>query len=429
MMNVIVSSIFLLVLLVLFLGIPLLIGITVYRDANRRGMNAVLWTLIAVLAPGFIGLILYLVVRSDHTALSCPQCSYPVRESYAVCPQCGTSLKASCLNCHQPLDPSWSRCASCGEPVPEELKRTAPPPSRDKGLGKILLAVLLIPLLLVLLLVGGLAAFRGTNTSSFGSVSGVPPEEFKNTPVVSDWLKDSAASGDGIYVLRHTGTSGTTTISEYLIYIRGEQPILGLTAMGHPQGLFRPAKFTASFQKDLQGSRVDEQLFQVQYQGSDNPVLEIQMDGLDAVYKETMTNIPLGMENLIPMKDDILDLFEQRVPYVGNNSAVSSLLAKIGMGNLGTYTLELKTAEAPYGLRVIYSSTAKPLADTDLAPEAIQILGLIENADYVEITDGTTTFRLDTAEASSQLGFDVKDLGKDVETLAEYLKGLMETAD
>src|SRR2546426_7875367 len=43
----------------------LFIAIWVYRDAESRGMSGVLWLLV-VLVAGIIGLIIYLIVRSDH---------------------------------------------------------------------------------------------------------------------------------------------------------------------------------------------------------------------------------------------------------------------------------------------------------------------------------------------------------------------------
>jgi cytochrome bd-type quinol oxidase subunit 2 len=49
---------------VLMLVISIIIAIWVYRDAESRGMNGVLW-LIVVLVAGIIGLIVYLVVRTD----------------------------------------------------------------------------------------------------------------------------------------------------------------------------------------------------------------------------------------------------------------------------------------------------------------------------------------------------------------------------
>jgi len=41
------------------------ICVYVYRDAKRRGMDATVWLLL-VLLTGFIGLIVYLIVRRDH---------------------------------------------------------------------------------------------------------------------------------------------------------------------------------------------------------------------------------------------------------------------------------------------------------------------------------------------------------------------------
>ena len=65
---------FLILMVLLCTAVPVLLGVFVYRDANARGMEPLLWTLLAVFAPGFIGLIVYLVVRRDHFKLICPQC-------------------------------------------------------------------------------------------------------------------------------------------------------------------------------------------------------------------------------------------------------------------------------------------------------------------------------------------------------------------
>lgn len=76
------------------IGIAALIGGFVYQDAVKRNMNAVLWTLIAVFVPGFIGLIIYLIVRTDYRKnLNCSFCGYPIQENYVRCPQCGSVLR------------------------------------------------------------------------------------------------------------------------------------------------------------------------------------------------------------------------------------------------------------------------------------------------------------------------------------------------
>lgn len=66
MMIFAVMAIFLLVALIA-LVIPLTIGVLVYRDADKRvDCNPWLWALIAALAPSFVGLIIYLIIRNDY---------------------------------------------------------------------------------------------------------------------------------------------------------------------------------------------------------------------------------------------------------------------------------------------------------------------------------------------------------------------------
>jgi len=49
----------------------ILIAVWVYKDAKKRGENAVLWLLV-VLLTGIIGLIIYLVVRKKEEAAPPP---------------------------------------------------------------------------------------------------------------------------------------------------------------------------------------------------------------------------------------------------------------------------------------------------------------------------------------------------------------------
>ena len=94
----------------IFVLLPILIGVYVYRDASRRGMNAVLWTLIAILAPSLIGFIIYLLVRGNYSNLKCPRCEATVSEQFVVCPKCGATY-------HTKFNPSTAgeNCDKCGE--------------------------------------------------------------------------------------------------------------------------------------------------------------------------------------------------------------------------------------------------------------------------------------------------------------------------
>ena len=67
------SCILPIVLIIIFI----LIAIWVYKDANSRGMNGVLW-LIVVLMGTVAGLIIYLVIRKDHPVGSAPRPEVPL---------------------------------------------------------------------------------------------------------------------------------------------------------------------------------------------------------------------------------------------------------------------------------------------------------------------------------------------------------------
>ena len=53
----------------------ILLAVWVYRDAKKRSMEATLWLLL-VLLTGFIGLIVYLIVRREHPIQQPPPPSY-----------------------------------------------------------------------------------------------------------------------------------------------------------------------------------------------------------------------------------------------------------------------------------------------------------------------------------------------------------------
>lgn len=55
------------VILIFAIGIPIIIGVFVYRDAEKRvDCSPWLWALVAALVPSYIGLVVYLIVRRDY---------------------------------------------------------------------------------------------------------------------------------------------------------------------------------------------------------------------------------------------------------------------------------------------------------------------------------------------------------------------------
>lgn len=103
----------------------------VYRDAEQRGMNGLLWTAV-VFFGHLVGLIIYLVVRSDHPIKppaaaglpvspvpppppQCRQCGKIVDRNHAFCPYCGARTQTACPKCAKAIEKGWLVCPNCGE--------------------------------------------------------------------------------------------------------------------------------------------------------------------------------------------------------------------------------------------------------------------------------------------------------------------------
>lgn len=151
----------------LLLVVPLLIGVYVYRDARRREMNGLLWALIAVLAPGLIGFLVYLLVRGNYADLNCPQCGTAVREDFVRCPKCGTKLRPACPNCAMPVEPGWVLCPRCTTPLEQVEEGVCPPVRRkDQSLWKVLAVAVLVPVLLLAFFLVGSVVYGGGGAMS-----------------------------------------------------------------------------------------------------------------------------------------------------------------------------------------------------------------------------------------------------------------------
>lgn len=94
------------------------LGSYVHHDARARGMQPVLWALIAVFGPYFVGLIIYLIVRSPLPA-RCTSCGALSPMSSTFCPQCGRPLQRRCGSCNVAVEAQHRFCQACGAALPE----------------------------------------------------------------------------------------------------------------------------------------------------------------------------------------------------------------------------------------------------------------------------------------------------------------------
>ncbi|SCI86159.1 Double zinc ribbon [uncultured Flavonifractor sp.] len=225
----VVATIPMFIVLMLIILLPFIVGFFVYRDARQRNMNAILWAIVAALAPAFIGLIVYLLVRGNYMNLRCPQCNTPVMETYVVCPKCGAKLRPSCPNCKAPVEPDWKVCPRCTTPLPEyQADIQTPVRAKDRTGWKILLVILLVPLLLILLAIFGLMGLRGSGSVSmqelnrdeyFAEMESLSQEDAAEK--VQEWLDSLNQEGTRAHALRYDYFNGSNTEYYFLVYVPG----------------------------------------------------------------------------------------------------------------------------------------------------------------------------------------------------------------
>ena len=272
-------------IMILVLTIPVLVGVYVYRDAKRRGMNAALWTLVAVLAPSLIGFIIYLLVRGSYSDLRCPRCDSRVNDSYVVCPRCGAKLRPGCPNCGTAVESDWKVCPKCAQPLPTmQDDIVSPIRPKDKSLWKILVAIILIPLLLIF--VAGIS-FSAVSSGGSSSLMVLPFDQYYNDQEIPDstkeyvqnWVEGLPKEDNTAYALCYgwdymDGSDKRDYL--YLIYIPGHG-CANENGFGYQQGLF-----SSSFKLDLVGSSTEDGFYSTAVNAGKKaaPKLKITVDGV-----------------------------------------------------------------------------------------------------------------------------------------------------
>lgn len=271
------TALFSFVLLVpIVLGLWAAIGVYVYRDAKRRAMNPAAWTLIALLTPGLIGFIIYLLVRSSYSDLECPRCAAPVSENYVVCPQCGARLRPACPSCAAPVEPDWKVCPRCAAPL-EGVQMDAAPPRRrqDRTLNKILIAIIVVPVLLIVCSILGVIIFHASGgragSTALQELTFDEYDQYQTSETVKNavhsWLDGLEVREDQAYALRYDYYSELDDASKhyFLIYVPagGGQSDVGF---GLGSGLFGP-----TLKLDLERTGDSGSLLGLEVRGAERP--------------------------------------------------------------------------------------------------------------------------------------------------------------
>lgn len=105
-------------IVIMCLGLLIALCVVVFKDAKAHHMNPWGWTALVLFVPNFIGLIIYLVVRSNmEKEHSCSNCKEIVKKDYNLCPNCQAVFERTCPFCKRAVDGEHPYCPYCGQKV------------------------------------------------------------------------------------------------------------------------------------------------------------------------------------------------------------------------------------------------------------------------------------------------------------------------
>lgn len=138
MLGSIVAILMMVGIMIIPIGLIIALGVVVYKDAKAHHMSAGLWTAVAILAPNFIGVIIYLVVRSNQEKIyTCSNCGVDVKEDYNMCPNCKSMFEKICHVCKRAISNDVAYCPYCGTEVDQtEQVETAAKVSKKTNIVK-----------------------------------------------------------------------------------------------------------------------------------------------------------------------------------------------------------------------------------------------------------------------------------------------------
>lgn len=106
----ITGSLLWLIFTIYWLGLAL----WVYKDANRRKLNAALWGLL-ILITNLVGLFVYIVNKQNNQ--TCYKCGTLQNRTNIFCYNCGTKINDSCKSCGAIINKREHYCSRCGSEI------------------------------------------------------------------------------------------------------------------------------------------------------------------------------------------------------------------------------------------------------------------------------------------------------------------------
>lgn len=130
------------------------------------------------------------------------------------------------------------------------------------------------------------------------------------------------------------------------------------------------------------------------------------------------------------------ELYEAKIPYIGDASAVGNLVGITGVRELGAYTMELQTTIEPYYMKIIFEEEPENQTqfNFEMRKKASVLLALIENAGEIRwnypVGDEIYGFSCSLQSANMFLGVEnVKEFAKSPTSVQEMVDILEERGE
>lgn len=201
-------------------------AIYVYTDAKKRGMNAVMWALIALFVPFLLGLIIYLIFRKPLMEFQCPKCGNGLETHAKICPQCGHSLVTQCPECNFPVQRGWKSCPQCGNELPTNFEQPVRTYQKDSSgfivIG-VIVGIIVLTIVVILITYGANSISGNYHSESYVGLEGmynITKDDLSGNSTIQTWIEESDASEETVHVL--LSKSSNTC----LIYVKHSEGLL-----------------------------------------------------------------------------------------------------------------------------------------------------------------------------------------------------------
>lgn len=192
----------------LIFGVQAFAAIFTHRDAARRNMNSMVWALVVLIGPLFLGFIVYMICREPISEYQCPKCGAAIKYDSNKCPSCYALLRTTCDKCGFPVKTGWNSCPNCGNVMPDDFIQPVKVYKKNRDIPfYILIAVGFVMIIVVTIVLPMIMSINRNIYSEnrgyceFAGEVNISADDFSDNEYVQEWIQRCDNGNKEAYVL------------------------------------------------------------------------------------------------------------------------------------------------------------------------------------------------------------------------------------